>query len=379
MFLYICYHNPFGDKGGGAVASHAYFRAFCDYTNGDIDLICSHTLSGEVSKDIKCHEILFVPDRNRLQKMMSAFNGYMNRYVEFTMELLMHHKGKYEAVVFDHSNIAGPLIDVAKKLGLKTITIHHNYEREYFSDNNHGLYKLIYLRYVKKWEKMAYEKSDLNLFLTGDDMSTFRKVYKNSVGRCAVIGAFEYKDYEQPRVYMRSDKRLTFAITGSLVNHQTTDAIDYFFSDLYKFLPTNCVILIAGRNPTSIVKSLCESHTNVILIPDPKDMNEVVSQADIYICATRIGGGLKLRVMDGLKNGLPVITHRCSARGFDAFYGSNVFKIFDDERDFNDKLFELLEMYRKGEISKTKTLKIYKDNFSYAAGLNRLSTILNEK
>jgi glycosyltransferase involved in cell wall biosynthesis len=372
MILYICYHNPFGSKGGGVLASHAYLRAFCELFNGQLDLICASSVENEVSEDIKCHKIIYVDERSRKEKILSVFTGYMNRYVSFTKNWLKEHPNKYNYIVFDHSNISGTLVKTANSLGIKTITIHHNYEKEYFSDNNRGLYRLLFLHHVIKWERKAYRNSDLNLFLTKQDQSTFERVYGHQRGKSFVGGAFEYNNYSLPSVYPRSEKKLSFVITGSLSNYQTTDAITYFFSDLYGYLPLDCRVIIAGRNPSKKVLDLSNQHKNVIVIPNPEDMDEVVSQADIYICATRIGGGLKLRVMDGLKNGLPVITHVCSARGFDAFEDEPVFKKFNSPEEFDRGLTELIKLCQSGQYNKGRIQEIYRKHFSFDAGLKRL-------
>jgi len=326
--------------------------------------------------DIECKNVLYVPERSRIEKWKSVFTGYMNRYVPYTKKWLKEHPQKYDYVVFDHSNISGALVGHVKALGIKTITIHHNYEKEYFSDNNHGLYKLLFLHHVVRWERIAYRYSDLNLFLTRQDMAMFRRVYGLEQGMSFVGGAFEYKNYSAPQVYSRLEKELTFVITGSLSNYQTTDAVGYFFSELYRYLPDDCRVIIAGRNPTKKVLDLCGMYKNVRVIPNPVDMDEVVSQADIYICATRIGGGLKLRVMDGLKNGIPVITHACSARGFDAFENEPVFKVFDSPKEFESGLKDLIALCESGNYGKERIKEIYRNHFSFESGLERLKQSL---
>ncbi len=370
--LYICYHNPFGTSGGGVMASHAYLRAFSKLFNGNLDLVCSGDLKDVVSNDINCNQIYFAPDRSKCKKLISVFTGYMNRYVQVVKQILNKYPQKYNIIVFDHSNIAGPLVELVNEYNIKSITIHHNYEKEYFSDNNRGLYKLLYLHHVIKWEQKAYLNSNLNLFLTKQDMSTFKEMYGNCRGKNFVIGAFEYKNYSIPTFPTSSPRMLTFVITGSLSSYQTTDAITYFFSELYCLLPTDCRVIISGRNPSKKVNNLCKKYKNVIVIPNPENMDEVVSQGDIYICATRIGGGLKLRVMDGLKNGLPVITHECSARGFDAFEDEPVFKKFNTQKEFNRGLSELIVLYKSGKFSKERIQSIYRKHFSFEAGLKRL-------
>lgn len=378
--LYICYNNPFGTSGGGTMASHAYLRACSDVADGQLDLICSSALEGAYDGLMNINKIYYAPDRSRLQRIMSPITGYMNRYVDYTKNFLKQHKNSYDIVVFDHSSIAGTLVKFVNKLGLKTVSIHHNYEKEYFKDNYHGLYKIIFLPHVIRWEKLAYRYSSLNLFLTTQDIKTFSKVYGSSNGKKYLIGAFEFSDYVNNSIVNTGlQKRpLTFVITGSLCDYQTVDAIKYFFDELYCFLPIGCKVLIAGRNPDIVVQTLCSTQPNVELIPNPINMNDVLAKADIYLCATRLGGGLKLRVMDGLKNGLPVITHSCSARGFDAFYGLKIFKVFSNQEEFRSAVVEIISDIDKGAIDCLDVKRIYKENFSYSAGLNRMKTIFKQ-
>ena len=369
--LYICYHNPFGTKGGGAMASHAYLRAFSELMDGALDLICSSTLQIEDHSDIKCSDIIYVRERNWIRKFSSIFTGYMNRYVPFTKKWISKNHDKYQLVVFDHSNVSGPLVEYVNTYGLKSITIHHNFERDFFKDNNKAIYKFLFLHHVIKWERTAYLKSTLNLFLTMHDMNKFHDIYGIGKGKNDLIGVFEFEDYSTPKEYPRCEKK-TFVITGSLGVPQTIDAITYFFSDLYEYLPLESKVIVAGRKPSQQIVKLCSKHQNVELISDPADMNEIVSQADIYLCATRTGGGLKLRIMDGLKNGLPVITHFCSARGFEIFENEVFFKIYGTPLEFKKSVLELMRLNN----NKKEIQNIYKKHFSYEAGVNRLKKIL---
>lgn len=378
--LFITQHNPFGKKGGGSMASHAYLRAVSDCFNGNIDLICASVIRYEednLDENIHLENIIYAPDRTKFEKILSVFNGHLNRYITFSIHYLKEHKGVYDYIFFDHNGIGGPLVSVAKKLGIKTVTIHHNLEQEYFSDNTFGLKKKLLLPHVIRWEKKAYKESDINLFLTRQDEIAFKQLYGTTVGKNYVIGSFEFKDYEEPyNLNYASNEKLTFIITGSLLNYQTIDGIKYFFSELYQLLPSDCQIIISGREPTEEVISLCSEHANVMLIPNPEIMDEIIMRADIYICPTRIGGGLKLRVMDGVRNGLPVLVHSRSARGFDSFLGQPCFKVFNDQQTFQIGLTSIINDIKNNCYSRKDICSIYKEKFSYDAGRDRLSSIL---
>lgn len=378
--LYICYHDPFATSGGGGLASHAFLKAFAEYFSGNLDLVCASECSGRNDTNIRLRNIYYVKERNLLQKSSSVFTGYMNRYVCFVKQLLKKAYPEYQFVIFDHNNIAGPLVDFVNKLGLRSVTIHHNCEREYFNDNNSGIYRLLFSPYVVKWERKAFQNSLLNLFLTSQDLSTFIKIYGLSKGINRVWGTFEYCESKQPIFESGNIKQkiLTFAITGSLCNFQTEDAILYFFSNLYSYLPKDCRVIIAGRNPSEKLLTLCSKYSNVRVIPNPTDINSVLKNVDVYLCATRLGGGLKLRVMDGLKNGLPIITHVCSSRGFDVFFEKPFFKVFSTNEEFGECVCYLITTLNKGKINKREIYKIYHDYFSYLSGFNRLKKYMDD-
>lgn len=375
--LYICLHDPFGTVGGGHMASHAYLRAFADIAESRLDLICAECIKSKhtlFDSNIRLRNVIYAPDRSRMAKYLSVFTGYLNRYIPFVRQYLKDNYDKYSTIVFDHNSIAGPLVKIAKSYGLKTITIHHNYEKEYYHDNHGKVDRILFLRHVVNCEKNAFLFSDLNLFLTEQDKQMFHNVYGKPSGQTSVIGVFEFGDSKVAEIKEATDDGniLQLVITGSLCTVQGVDGIKYFFQDLYPHIPKNVQIVIAGRKPTNEVVSLCNSHENVCLVPNPENMEDIIRNGDVYICPTRVGGGLKLRVMDGLKLGIPVITHQCSARGYDMFVESPFFKVFSDATSFAESLQAILALYSSNGISKKVVQEKYLSTFAYHSGLCRI-------
>lgn len=363
------------------MASHAYLRAFADIAESQLDLICAESIKSKhpsFDPNIHLRDILYAPDRSRMAKFLSIFTGYLNRYIPFVRLYLKNNHNKYSTIVFDHSSIAGPLVQLAKSYGLKTITIHHNYEKEYYHDNHGKVDRLLFLRYVVNWEKEAFFYSDLNLFLTEQDRLVFHNVYGKTLGHCSVIGVFEFGDPKvaQIRESADMDRNLLLVITGSLCTAQGVDGIRYFFEDLYPHIPDNIQIVIAGRKPTDEILLLCDTYKNVRLVPNPENMEDIIRKGDIYICPTRVGGGLKLRVMDGLKLGIPVITHQCSARGYDMFSASPFFKVFSNAEGFKNCLQSLIALYLGNKVTKKEVQERYLATFTYPSGLRRLQAIV---
>ncbi|MBQ8676669.1 MAG: glycosyltransferase [Bacteroidaceae bacterium] len=370
--LFISINDPFG-VGGGDFATHAYLLAFSKLCNGDVDVFVREGVKPDGSIDAN---YFFVPERNWLARIRSLINGQLHRNVGAVRKRL-NEGVRYDYCVFNNSRVATGLIRQMKELGINVITIHHNVEKEIVLGNtSNPIRRILFSHFVVKSEKEAYQLSDYNFFLTKQDQSTFHRLYGRGDSVEAIIGTFEYKAVPALQKTDIYKGHLTFAITGSLNQKQGIDGVMYFFDELYRYLPDDSNVIISGRNPSPAIVSACNRFSNIRLVPNPKDMNEIISMADVYICPTRLGGGLKLRVMDGLRIGIPVITHACSARGYDALVDSGYVSVFNNSDEFSEKLRITIEHVHDGSFSRANIRQRYEDFFSFEAGYERIRSVL---
>lgn len=373
--LFISKDNPFG-WGGGNYATHAYLKALSDLSDGNIDVFISKGL--KIDPELKVRRYYETPERSVISRLTSMFTGYLHRHVTAVRQRLNEPDSVYDLIVFNNSKTSTGLLKLAKKKG-HVVTIHHNVELEFVRDNTtNPILRKILVHHVTKAERMSYLYSDYNLFLTQQDMNAFHRLYGVSKGKEGVIGAFEVKELPEWKPKKVDLNHLVFAITGSLCTVQGVDGIFYFFEELYKYIPKGAEVIISGRQPTKVVVNLCNKYENVRLVANPTDMTEIINQADIYICPTRLGGGLKLRVMDGLKLGIPVISHICSARGYDAFLEGDCLTVFNNGEEFGKSLDKQVKMLWEGRLGRKEVRRRYEELFSYEAGYKRVKTILYE-
>lgn len=374
--LIVNHSNPFAN-GGGSFASHAYCRAFSEISDGNIDITVFEESKWPLDVNIKATQYLQVKKRTTLSRVLSLITGDIQRYTSFLRQHFEANKGGYDLIVLNGSLEGGALVDMCKEYGAKVITIHHNYDPEFAYDNiSLPVYREIYTHHVYKLQKKAYQRSDLNLFLTKQDIELCEQKFGKTSARNELLGVFDFKDPIRPDFEKKQNEKITFVITGSLCTVQGVDGVKYFFEKLYKHLPKEAELIIAGRSPKDEIINLCSQYDNVKLIPNPENMNDVISSGDVYICPTRLGGGLKLRVLDGLRLGLPVITHSCSARGYDAFHGSEYFRSFNNENEFAKAVNDIVAQYNNNKIDKESVYNKFIEVFSYKSGIENLKEIL---
>ena len=100
----------------------------------------------------------------------------------------------------------------------------------------------------------------------------------------------------------------------------------------------------------------------------PENMSETIIDCGIFICPTNVGGGIKLRVMDGLKLGMPIITHKVSARGYDAFWDKPWFQVYEDKDSFMKALEKINVVIRENDGLRDEIIESYKQIFSFSNG-----------
>lgn len=376
--LYILKHNPWG-IGGGCFACRNYLQLFTTiFSDAKFDVcICKEYLDARHEEEYSNVSFFPVKKRNKLAKCMIPFTGILHRHNDVTKRLL--EKNHYEYCIFDHNSIAGSLVDLCKNKGIKTIVLNHNFEYDYFRDNNSGTKCLLLLPQIKRNEQKSYLECDYNIFLTEEDKEQFAEVYGKSNTISIVGGCFNDKNYVSKELIgapLHKDN-VTIIISGTMGNVQNLDGINYFLDELYPLVPQNTRVVFAGKNPpVALASRLNALSPRVVLKANPKDMNEIVSQCDIFLCPTRLGGGMKLRVMDGLRNGLPVLAHEVSARGYRAFEKEGILYRFANKMEFAYNLKRIIEELQLGRLSRECIIATADELFSFDAAVRKIKSSL---
>lgn len=376
--LYILKHDPWG-IGGGCYASRNYFEVFTTIlSNYEFDILCCEEFSASITvhSSTKYHIIPIKP-MPLLTKLLSPLTHVMDRFHQTAKRMLKEKH--YDWCIFDHSSMAGSLTNLCHTLGVKMIVLNHNCEYDYYRDSHPQWLKRFAILPVVKWnERQAYKLCDYNIFLTKEDKQQFKATYGESRTKSIIGGCFLHKGYQLPELSERQKcKHLKLIISGTIGNVQNMDGINNFLNELYPCIPRNIDIVIAGKNPPrELIEEVC-SMQNIELIADPEDIGSIVRKCDVFLCPTRLGGGQKLRIMDGLLAGLPVIAHSVSARGYSAFIDRGFLYQYNDKNDFKKVFRQILEQLKVGMIDKQVIRKFSEEQFSFASKTKMLRGFLS--
>lgn len=365
---------------GGPNCSKAFVRALADIY-GQCTLI--YPEHNEKSTDLSfiggdgLHAVPCRDTRTRKDKLMAVYRGVLHRFSAAVKEALAH--GGFDVVFIDHSFVASSgVIEAAKASGAKIVTLHHNVERNYLKDNKPNLlYRLPYVKFALEAERKAVACSDLNLTLTRSDADHFKAACPEKAAMVEAMGMFEYTD-RKPMTGYPCGRKDYFAISGALSARQTETAILLFLSKYFQLLDDmnlGATLWIAGRNPSRKLIKEVRNHINVNLVPSPPDLLGVISRSKYYICPLHTGSGIKLRIMDALRIGMPVVAHKVSAHGYEDMLDKGVMFAYDDPESFEEAVGKMMDCTK----SRSEVSDIYYASFSYDKGRERLEEILSRR
>lgn len=360
---------------GGPNCSKAFVKALTSIYNDCVLIYPEHNDHTTSMPFINADNVKIVPcydKRSKLKKGIDTYFGRIHRFGEFVRDFL--RKNTFDIIFIDHSFTASSgVIKTIMKTNCKIVTLHHNVESNYIKDNKQSiLFRYPYNYFSLRAEHNAIINSNLNLTLTEADKACFSKKYIKQKNTFEVMGIFEYADRDT-NVTCTPDTQ-NFVISGSLSARQTETALIAFITDYIPVLNNlcpHCKVIITGRNPSKTLINACNRFDNIILVPNPDNLLKEIAKGSYYICPLFTGSGIKLRIMDALYLGLPVIAHDISVKGYENIVNNNFMFGYNNIESFRHAVKQVLPIKEYTEIR-----ECFLSTFSFMAGRNRLLSIL---
>ncbi len=152
-------------------------------------------------------------------------------------------------------------------------------------------------------------------------------------------GAFIDKDWQYPG----SPHEGELIFNGALTYHANFDAMEYFLKDIFprvrKEMP-QVSLKITGTTKGVPLDSLPE-YDNVEFTGFLDDIKPLMANSWACVVPLRIGGGTRLKILEAMSLGTPVISTVKGAEGLDVVHGEHLL-IANDAEQFSRQTIQLL-------------------------------------
>jgi glycosyltransferase involved in cell wall biosynthesis len=232
-------------------------------------------------------------------------------------------KGNYTHLMIEHCYYGWMGKLLKKKYGLPLIVHSHNIE---------------YLRFKQlgKWwwpaleriERTAHRTADLSLFKTEEDLKTAVNAFNLDPSKCMEV-PYGLEQYVLPTTEAKAEARKKLELThgiapgkkillfnGTLDYEPNADAVRQIVLDIVPRLKPDYVVIVCGRVLDERFIDIKELRApNYIYAGYVDEIETYFKGVDLFINPVTTGGGVKVKVMEALSYGLPVVSYASGSIG----------------------------------------------------------------
>lgn len=277
-----------------------------------------------------------------LGKPLSPFVDLNLSFMALLWKIIWKHDIDAIIVSFPYGMITcklfGWLAWVCAKRRILLVYDAHNVEVDLARESSKFPLRWFLVPYVSLVERMAVRLSDFVTTINARDKARLRDLYHLSHDKVTVIPPTVRINYPlKERKAVRNELGISSAALVAIF-HGTyhylpnKEAIDYIVTFLApRFVDAGVVFVIAGKG-VPVMK-----HGNVSFVGFQSDIYSLLHACDIALVPLTKGGGTKMKLIDYLTLGLPILATSKAIEGVDALFdGRNV--MVADLDDFPDKL-----------------------------------------
>ena len=205
--------------------------------------------------------------------------------------------------------------------------------------------RALFLQYrlTRAEEARVWRRATLCATVTDEDRRTVRRVAPQLDVRVVPDGI---DHLAPPSPATEADGR-TVLMVGNFGYHPSADAAVWFCSEILPELTRRVPdvrVLLVGTDPPPEVRALARGR--VVVTGRVRQVEPYLDRAAVVVCPLRIGGGVKVKVLEGLRRGKAIVTTRLGVQGL-GVAAADAVAIADDPGAFADAVARLLEEPRR--------------------------------
>jgi glycosyltransferase involved in cell wall biosynthesis len=230
--------------------------------------------------------------------------------------------GPYDMVFFDTISLA-PYRSVVN--GWPTALNHHNIESHLLErrlDFEKSPLRRFYLgmesRKLRKYEAAVAGTFDTNLVVSRLDGERLQDICPSAT--TAVLANGVDVEYFKRRTPLSDVERGHLIMVSGMNWFPNRDAVmlmaESIWPELTKVMP-DARWTIVGASPPQPIVDLAARDSRVTVTGFVDDVRDYMEKAQIYLCPMRDGGGTRLKILDALSMGMPIVATQMALEGID--------------------------------------------------------------
>jgi sugar transferase (PEP-CTERM/EpsH1 system associated) len=271
-----------------------------------------------------------------------------------------------------HCEISPYGIFLDKYNGVPKVIVAHNVEsdiwRRYQKFERSAVKKAyikVQLKKLIRYESSFLKKFDGCITVSEQDADYLRKHGWDSAAYVVDNGV----DIEFFKPSRERPENSSLVFTGSMDWRPNQDAVLYFVREILPLIRTeipDVKFTVVGRKPSAEIRRLETEAPGVRVTGTVDDVRPYMSRSQVYVVPLRIGGGSRLKILEAMAMGKPIISTRVGAEGLRIKDGENII-LADSSADFAVNTVELLRDPSRMQVLGENGRKLVEDTYSWDA------------
>lgn len=260
----------------------------------------------------------------------------------------------FDIIQIEDSYMARYIEALPDDINSKTVLTFHdivfeNYDRIYKLESKptRKLRRWLHTRMMRSWEPRYAERFDLCITMSERD----RSLLLNANPRLRVEVVPNGVDTHTLQLLPYDDLSPSLIFVGNMSYLPNIDAMLYFYEEILPYIKRvmpNIEVWVVGINPAAILEKL-KGH-NVHVTGRVDDVRPFYKRSSVCVIPLRAGGGTRLKILESMALGRPVVSTTIGCEGLDVEDGKHLF-IADAADEFAEKVLLLLtDMEKRQQI-----------------------------
>lgn len=406
--LVISPFAPYDNVGhaGGKVHNY-YLKRFNNDKNFEIKLITFADLSEKSKIDLEKYKIdyrvvffnnnsffyrlkrLFFYNKNKKLNLFDRNGGFLDNYMKCIiikcLNELREEKYKPDIIILPWTEII-LMMPYIKKIypSCKYIAIEHDvsylsFYRKYLYEKRFINKYIKYIKYInlKKSEIKNLKSFDLVMSLNIKDMNLLIKESLDNYTNLDYICPY-FADLSSVKTDYKENNIIFF---GAMSRSENYESCIWFIENVFNKLlqiDKSFKFFIVGNKPNKKLYEYCNE--NIIVTGFVNDITEYFNNALCMVAPLLYGAGIKIKVLEGMSAGLPVLTNDIGIEGIPA--SSNDFMYCKNPNDYINNILVLKNDTNKARNVGNNARTFIKENFnldkSYIKYKNNILKLINK-
>lgn len=289
------------------------------------------------------------------------------------------HSGAIDLVHIDHLHMAGYIDQVPP--GLPIVLREHNIESailrrfaEHASNPAIRWYVGLQAQRLKRYEATMAPLFDRCITVTDVDASVLRQMAP--AARVEAIPAGVDTELFHPNAVPVQAEPFRIVTTGDYSWAPTADGLTQFVRTVFPLIRASLPevrLSVVGRNPPDWLRRLTPE-SGIDTLGRVADVRPEILRGAVFVVPTRIGSGIRLKILEAMALGRPVVSTSIGCEGIDAVNGVNLV-VADAPDVFAAAVVRLLGNPSERDRLAAAAVHLIETRYTWAALVDQLSAL----